>query len=174
MKFRELPNFINNKLEPELSKSIIKNQLNINAPDSVVKQFYIDHSDKDEFISMYGHIDLTKILWSLIEVHVDEIISISTEATFPDYMNEVSEDASYFSQIGEKVISSRLEIREHWKMHGTWRVPPVFISRELLNPPSIKGLHLVEGHTRVGCLKGLSKYKVIDVKKYHKVYFGSY
>ena len=172
MKYRELKDAeIERDNLVEAIRALSKDY-SITAPDSVMEQFYIDHSASEEFINMYGHIDLSKIVWSIIEVGVDELRSIDDNATYPDYLAEVSEDASNFESMGEKVISVVPSVRAFWKNHGTWNTPPVFISGTLLNQKSSAKYHLVEGHTRVGCLIGLSKYKVINLANKHLVYYG--
>jgi len=151
----------------------LKNEHELNAPDSVMQQFYIDHSDKDKFISLYGELELHRLKWILKSVPTNELISIGNAATHPEFMHERALDASYFSEWGYAVISRNAEIAAHWKKHGTWLIPPIFINGALLNPQS-NSLHLAEGHSRLGCLMGLAKHNIIDLSPEHHIYYGDY
>jgi hypothetical protein len=159
------------RYDVESSVKKLKNEYKIDAPDSVVEQFYIDHSDKTKFQELYGSIDLHTIEWQLIEIVTSEIINIGRSATYPDYIIDVSEDASHYEEVGDSVIDCRKYVLEHWQKFGTWITPPIFIKGNVIGRSEV-GLHLVEGHTRVGCLYGLTKYKIIDVAEKHQIYLG--
>lgn len=171
LKFSDLKNINFPTFETESSIKRLQNEYKVDVPESVIEQFYIDHSDKHEFQKLYGAIDLNSIEWQLVEIPTNKILNLGSAATHPDYIFEVSEDASHYDEIGDSAIDCREDVLEHWKQHGTWMTPPIFIKGEVLGKPEID-LHLVEGHTRVGCLCGLKNYQVIDVAKVHKVYLG--
>ncbi|WP_298941281.1 hypothetical protein [uncultured Psychromonas sp.] len=171
MKFSDLQNidFINFETEKSVKK--LQDEYKIEAPKSVIEQFYVDHSDKFQFQELYGAIDLNLIEWELLEIPASKILNLGSSATHPDFILEVAEDASHYDEIGDAAIDCREDVLDHWKQFGTWVTPPIFIKGEIIGKPEIE-LHLVEGHTRVGCLYGLTKYKIIDVSKTHKVYLG--
>ena len=173
MLFKELKNIRFVWSEPEKSIKKLKSKYNINAPDLVIKQFYFDHHDKEEFNDLYGDLNLHQIKWTTLSVETEELINIGDSATFPDFVKEVSEDASYYEIRGDSAIHVRKEVSKYWKNYGTWMTPPVFINGEILKKPSNK-LHLVEGHMRLGCLTGISKYKIIKLSKKHKIFYGNY
>ena len=155
----------------ERVKSIqrLKNEFGINAPDSVIKQFYLDHHDKDSFIEFYGHIDLHTIKWTLIEVSTENILAIDDAATYPDFIKDVSIDIKYCNKISD--IDVRADVVHHWKNYATWKTPPIFLDGTKLKKPT-KKLHLVEGHTRVGNLKGIFSKKLFKLADFHKIYYG--
>ena len=120
---------------------------------------------------LYGEVDLNTIEWELVEIATEELLNLGSLATHPDFILEVSEDASHYNDLGDKAINCRESDLIHWKQFGSWVTPPVFIKGEVLGKPDVD-LHLVEGHTRLGHLLGLTKYKVFSVAKVHKVYLG--
>ncbi|WP_281559510.1 hypothetical protein [Thalassomonas sp. RHCl1] len=174
MKYGDLTRIGLDRIDMSSSIARLREEFSLTAPPSVIEQFYIDHSDDERFQRLYSHIDLTMIKWSLINVETKHFLELTNEATCSEYMNEVAEDASNFEHIGEDVISCIDNIRKHWKKNGSWVTPPVFINGNILQKPNDAVYHLVEGHTRVGCLKGLAKYKVIDIADTHEIYYGQY
>jgi hypothetical protein len=173
VQFRDLEEIEFVWYQPEKSIKKLQDEYSIHAPELVIQQFYIDHRDKDEFIELYGDLDLHQLEWSLTFIPVTELIRLRDSATYPKYIEEVSEHASMYAKWGDKAIDGREEVSNYWKKNGTWMTPPIFIDGRILNKPTTS-LHLVEGHTRVGCLQGLAKYKVIDIATEHQVYFGQY
>lgn len=171
LKFSDLKNINFQRFEAESSIKLLQNEYGIDAPKSVIEQFYIDHSDKFQFQKLYGAIDLNSIEWQLLEIPTSKMLNLGRSATHPDFILEVSEDASHYNEVGDSAIDCRKDVLEHWKQYGTWITPPIFIKGEVLGKPEID-LHLVEGHNRVGCLCGLTNYQIIEVAKVHKVYLG--
>ena len=171
VKFSDLKkvNFLNDETESSIKR--LKNEYGIDAPESVIEQFYIDHSDKFQYQKLYGEINLYSIEWQLVEIPTCKMLNLGRSATHPDFLLETSEDASNYDEVGDSAIDCREDVLEQWKLHGTWITPPIFINGEILGKPEID-LHLVEGHTRVGCLCGLTKYHVFHVAEVHKVYLG--
>jgi hypothetical protein len=150
----------------------LKKEFSINAPDSVIEQFYLDHSNKVEFIELYGDFDITKIIWKLKDFPTAFFEKIGNNATFPDFLNEKAQDASHYSKHGDWMIDGRENVVCQWKKIGTWLTPPILIDRNLLGE-ELGTPHLVEGHSRVGCLLGINKYKIIPLSSHHKAYWGT-
>lgn len=170
LKYRDLSKI---KLDPyDLDKNLeIIKQIGVEAPDSVIEQFYLDHNQNSRFLTLYGDLDLNELRWELIELEVSEFYKIGSNASFAEFLAEVSESIFYYEQLGDSVIDCRPKILNHWKLNGTWLVPPILIDCSLLGGvPNMP--HLVEGHTRVGCLLGLDKYRIIPIAKKHQVYWG--
>lgn len=66
----------------------------------------------------------------------------------------------------------------HWKDKGTWRVPPIVLDVATLSDipayAEIKGPYqLVEGHTRLGYLLSLLKWRFVAPESEHRVYLMS-
>jgi hypothetical protein len=94
-------------------------------------------------------------------------LGISDHASYPRYLHKVAND--YRGRDG--IIDLRPEVAEHWRKNGTWLEPPFFLDRALLKPNS-NGLHLIEGHTRVGTLLGAMKYQFVKVAKLHTIFLA--
>ena len=157
--------------EPEESIQRLQNEFEIDAPISVIRQFYIDHSSSSEFIELYGDINLHNIKWSLIELPTKVLLDIGDAATHPQYVIEVSESAKHYNSYGDSAIHVVPNVAKHWKANGTWDTPPVFVDGTNLKVPTER-FHLAEGHTRLGCLQGVWNEKIIEVAEFHKVYYG--
>ncbi|MBE4489949.1 hypothetical protein [Vibrio parahaemolyticus] len=171
MKYKDLSKIALDPYITDKSIDLLK-QRGVSAPDSVIEQFYIDHNANSRFLTLYGDLSLPDLKWELVDFDTTKFLQIGSNASFPDFLEEVSEDASHFHDIGEAVIDCREEVLNHWKKHGTWLTPPIFLDANVLGGKS--GIpHLVEGHSRVGCLLGIQKYKIIPLADRHKVYWGS-
>jgi len=177
MQFKELSdNYFESYIDNELINREVahfREKFAIDAPDLVIEQFYIDHGRNETFQNLYGSIDLERIRWSLIEVETEHFKKIDKAASFPDFLEETSMDASHYEEQGDFVFHCTETVIDHWKNHGTWIKPPIFIDGRILSIPTTD-FHLVEGHTRVGCVIGCDNFGIIPVAKKHKVYFGEY
>lgn len=171
MKYKDLSKITLDSYNTERSIELLK-QYGVSAPDSVIEQFYIDHNADSRFLALYGDLSLSDLKWELVDFDTTNFLRIGNNASFPNFLEEVSEDASRFEEVGEAVIDCREVVRNHWKKHGTWLTPPIFLDANVLGgKPCIP--HLVEGHSRVGCLLGIKKYRIIPLADRHKVYWGS-
>lgn len=65
----------------------------------------------------------------------------------PGAIEEYAELSDYWAE------GKRKDVVEAWKQDGTWLVPPLLISLDLLEPKT-EGWQLIEGRTRVGVLRG--------------------
>ncbi|HIF9075596.1 TPA: hypothetical protein ACX6NV_000421 [Photobacterium damselae] len=171
MKYKDLSKIVLDPNSTDKSIDLLK-QRGVSAPDSVIEQFYIDHNANSRFLALYGDLSLPDLKWELVDLDTTKFLQIGSNASFPDFLVEVSEDASNFHDVGDAVIDCREEVLNYWKKHGTWLTPPIFLDANVLDGKS--GIpHLVEGHSRVGCLLGIQKYKIIPLADRHKVYWGS-
>ncbi|UWZ36370.1 hypothetical protein Drose_35945 [Dactylosporangium roseum] len=116
-------------------------------PDDVVRQWLYDHGEHLEFLRDYEDLDLARIRWNLEDVPVAELKSIPTGPSDQEWLEEVAADHVYW-------LSKRPQrIQDAWENEGTWLVPPIMISRDLLHPES-RGLQVIEGRMRTGILQG--------------------
>lgn len=151
----------------------LKDEFHINAPASVMSQFYLDHSDKSSFLELYGDINLYTIKWKLIDIQIDELLSVVDAATYPEFVEEVANTISYNKERNNMFIDVRDDVVQYWEKYGTWKTPPIFLDGTILKTPTTK-LHLVEGHTRLGNLKGIFKEGLLKLANFHKIYYGEY
>ena len=120
---------------------------NLRWPDEVVRQWIYDHGDHLEFLRDYGDLDLERIRWELEGVPVAELESMPTGPSDQGALEEFAANHVYW-------LSRRPQrIQRAWEVEGTWLVPPILISRDLLHPPN-RGLQVVEGRMRTGILQG--------------------
>jgi len=173
MFYKELNNIELIHYDTEKSIQKLKNEFGINAPDSVIKQFYLDLSNKSDFLEFYGNINLNSIKWALVDVPTKDLLDIGDAATCPDYLVEISRNAALYNELGDDAIDSRKDVAEYWKVYGTWKTPPIFLDGTKLKKPT-KKLHLVEGHTRLGCLKGVYTERLIELADFHQIYYGEF
>lgn len=150
--------------------AILREKYEIDAPEQIFKQIYCGLSNDPEFQALYGHLNLKLLKWDLVRLQTAEFTKLARNATYPDYMLEISED---FNNCGNKFcIDAREEVAEHWLKLGTWDEPPMFIDRSLVSSGEC-GLHLMEGHTRLGTLLGAIKYGFVQLADTHEIYIAS-
>ncbi len=144
--------------------------LGLPMPDDVLEQFVCDHGTKDDFQHQYGDLDLHAVEWKLIELPTSELLTCSI---FPSYIAwiETARNRTYAVQVnGWENVCLPPGAAEHWQRYGTWKRPPVTVRGELVG--SNRPLHLVEGHTRIGALKGLVESGVLTASSLHAVWVG--
>ncbi|EFL0143922.1 hypothetical protein NK159_003753 [Escherichia coli] len=151
---------------PEAER-ILREQYSIIAPSPVIQEIYYGLVGDDRFQKLYGDLDIDQIEWKLIELPTKNFLTIGDNATCPDFLHEVVED--YMTHKGDVFMDD--EIKAHWCNFGTWCEPPFFIDRALLKS-NTTGLHLMEGHTRVGTLLGAVKYNFVKLANTHKIYYA--
>ena len=145
----------------------------LTVPWEVALQFYFDHRDKEEFVSQYGHLDLRRLEWRTEDWSAEVLLQVSMYSPFVRWTDVVARKAKNLGIEGFSAMDSRSEVVAHWENQGTWRVPPILIDGTLVRPPS-SGPRLVEGHTRIGCLRGLVGIGALPPESMHKVFFGRY
>jgi hypothetical protein len=139
--------------------------LKLPMPEDVLEQFIIDHALNHKFQREYADLDLYAISWELAQLPTAEIISSWSKCD--GYVDEVAEILSN-SSAARPLPHMTPESSNAWIDSGTWRRSPVFLDSVL---SARSGLHLAEGHTRVGALKGLLDTD-IPVRASHSCWVG--
>lgn len=154
-------------LEIDLISRISKN-----TPYCVLKQFYIDHGQNYKFQELYEDVNILELNWRLDCVAASTICDASINPHFEKYTDDIKNDAS-------KYLNSNtlgwIKRAEYWRKNKTWMTPPVFLKRNIdikLSSKKRKDLHLVEGHTRLGMLKGLTEKGLLLDNSIHKIWVG--
>jgi hypothetical protein len=140
-------------------------------PTDVLQQIVIEHGANEEFQEQYGQLDLSAIEWRLVGVAASELTSASTYRHFSRWVDDVASRARRVSHGYWNDIDTRTEVVEHWRLHHTWLRPPVVIEGRLLGKSA--SLHLMEGHTRLGILRGLLQQRVISPESVHQAWLGT-
>lgn len=144
--------------------------LGLPTPDDVLEQFISDHGTKDEFQQQYGHLDLHAVRWQQLLLPASEILACSIYRLFAQHVATVSNQTRVVPEEGWADVCLPSKAAEHWQQHGTWMRSPVMVRGELVG--SAKPLHLVEGHTRIGALRGLVDSGVLPMASDHRVWVG--
>ncbi len=93
-----------------------------------MRQWIYDHGDHPEFLRDYEHLDLEQIRWKLEDVPLAELESIPTGPSDQEALEGFAANHVYW-------LSRRPQrIQQAWEVEGTWLVPPIVISRDLLHP----------------------------------------
>jgi len=146
-------------------------KLGVAMPVEVLEQVCWDHGVNPAFQKQYGHLELTTIKWELRSVVAAELINAGIYPPFTRWVDNVTDRIKDYPIEGWECIDSRQKIVAYWREHQTWMRLPVFLHGDLLG--SSAALHLVEGHTRLGVLRGLVHHQVIGSDSLHQVWVGS-
>ncbi|MCE4540774.1 hypothetical protein LXT12_26445 [Pelomonas sp. P7] len=141
------------------------------TPAAVAQQFYADHGRKPDHQEAYGSLQLNTLSWSLVGVEAASLMDASTLPAFQNWFSNVGERVTRFDVAGWQCIDSRADVQRHWAEHGTWLVPPVVLTGAVVG--SSAALHVAEGHTRIGLLRGLARAEVLPASSRHMVWIGS-
>ena len=166
MRFRELTTFARNHNGAALAPEAIE-ALELPIPSDVLEQFVIDHGLNEEFQHCYGDLDLHHISWSKETLLIPSISLCSSK--YEAHVLRTRDTYERISSFNESSLSH--EAIRSWIDDGTWLRPPIFLFDVL---PSPNCRHLVEGHTRVGALQGLSKnqHSIASVSAEHQCWIG--
>ncbi|WP_296194692.1 hypothetical protein [uncultured Microbacterium sp.] len=116
-------------------------------PADVVEQWLFDHAGNAAFIEDYGHLDLAAIEWTRELVPAAQLVDIPTGASDAEFLESVARLHRHYLGLRSQGI------RDAWERRGTWLVPPILLSRQVLGNEE-RGLQVVEGRMRVGILQG--------------------
>jgi hypothetical protein len=134
------------------------------TPIDVLEQFYRDHGRNYQFQEQYAELEIHNLNWELINLSFDEMSSASI---FPDFQGWAdtcySKSCRVSIDLNWKLIGHTEQTVNHWEHNHTWKRSPIFLELD-------SKLHLVEGHSRFGCLKGLVSNELIPNNKTHKVW----
>lgn len=133
-----------NPFELFLDESIISD---LDWPEDVVKQMLWDHGETEHFLPDYGHLDLTQVAWRCESVSAELLQRVPTGASDRGAIEDYARFPVYWAE------KRGMDVVESWDRDGTWLVPPLLISRDLLKSGA-EGWQLIEGRTRVGVLRG--------------------
>jgi hypothetical protein len=141
-----------------------------NTP-AAVREVYSDHARKGDFQAQYAAIDIGETLWEQTLLPASEIIQCSIHNSFVNWTNNVAGWSTLFSESGWQCIDARPNVVDHWSKFQTWIDPPILLVGSLVGRPN--GLHLMEGHTRVGTLRGLVLRGVLQPDSQHCIWRGT-
>lgn len=164
MRFSELKRLRKEANGGRVAADVVK-LLKLPMPDDVLEQFVIDHGRNEIFQLQYGGLDLHAVDWRQESVPAVELLDCSVSSYFADDVHMQADSSKSLTK-----MNAVKGVIRHWQKHGTWDRPPVLVRGSLV--ASDKRLHLVEGHTRVGTLRGLVQNGAIPRISLHKTWIG--
>lgn len=156
------------RIDPDACKAAFWRYVQQNGlewPDDVVEQFLFDHGSKPEFIADYGHLDLRAIVWAEEDMTAADLLRASASKHLKGRITDVSNALEHYA-------SGYGRDRWGWEDHHTWLRSPILIEGNLLRPPR-KRPRLIEGHTRMGALKGYVREGSVRPSSLHRVWLGT-
>lgn len=141
------------------------------TPHSVAEQVYSDFGRSNEYQSAYRNVDISKLSWEIANYPASEICNATIKSGhFEKHVNNVEGHIELFSSTGWYCISRSKKIVEYWSKNSTWITPPVLVQGSVMKDCS--NIHLIEGHTRVGVLRGLVNNRLIAANSMHMIWLG--
>lgn len=136
-------------------------------PAEVVKQWLWEHGANERFLRDYAEVDLSRVCWTLEAVPAVQFETMPTGPSDGDCIEEYARNHRHYLALRQQY---QREVVDAWDNRGTWLVPPILLSRSLLQR-SDKGLQVVEGRTRVGLLRGRREDELF-VAENHEAWIG--
>lgn len=170
MKFVDLLEFPYNKRNNIIELSAVIEALP-RTPPEVATQFYCDHGRNAIFQRNYGAIDIGALSWERKNLSGADLQNCTVIPQYTDWVDSVKRRLDQFQDVQWRCIDSRSHVWQYWEKCQTWLTLPVFVLRTVIG--SGAGLHLVEGHTRMGVLCGLLERSLIPSSKVHSFWLGA-
>lgn len=147
--------------------------LRLPMPADVEQQFIQDHGNDARFLAEYGRLDLHAIAWERVVLPASTLIAASIKESCEQYLHGIRDDLRRYGLGYWEMHNVRAGDVAAWRSDGTWARSPIFLDEALLGADRQEGLHLVEGHTRLGALWGLILRGEIDPQSTHEIWLGS-
>ncbi|WP_429052072.1 hypothetical protein [Aeromonas veronii] len=137
-----------------------------NTPLDVLEQFYADHGRNCSFQEQYADVDISNLKWSLVVLSYNEIANASIFSDFKCWSDICSLKSHRVASKNDwsLICHNKLTV-QNWESNSTWFRPPIMLLTGA-------NYHLVEGHSRFGCLKGLVTSGVISPEQCHQVWLA--
>lgn len=137
-----------------------------NTPLDVIEQFYADHGRNYGFQEQYADIDISNLEWILVDLSYSEIAEASIFSDFKDWSDTCALKSQRVALENDwSLIGHNKATVQNWESNRTWLCPPIMLITG-------SGYHLVKGHSRFGCLKGLVLSGVISPQKSHQIWLA--
>jgi hypothetical protein len=169
MRFRQLLHLRRDRTGEMVPMDVLCS-LRLPMPEDVLEQVLHDHGIKPEFQKQYGHLDLTQLSWHQEELRADTLVPSSVYIRYSGYVDDIADRLRRVARHGWSDVHLPHGAAEHWQRSKTWMRAPVFLNGSLIG--SDRSLHLVEGHTRLGALRGLLETGLIRPDSTHTSWVG--
>ena len=140
-------------------------KLGLDCPIEVFTQLFHEHRADAEFGELYRAVDWERVEWSL-----EDLSGVQWRQVSVDRGYQYAVDEARWRTLEEGVSDERPAVVAHWGEAGTWLVPPVLVTGEVLGN-SLRYECLV-GFTRLGNLLGLLDSGVVPETARHEAWVG--
>ena len=157
------------EVEHDNAGNISKNALKIlltRTPVDVIEQFYADHGRKEEFQEQYDDLNISNIKWDEQHLNHSELSELYIYPEFNQWVETCKFRCKKVMSNNWGKIQNSVDVISYWEKNHTWTRPIIVIKC----PQGV--LRLVEGHTRLGTLRGLVEAGVVSETVKHTVWVG--
>lgn len=141
------------------------------TPLEVISGVYIEHGQNREFQAQYGALNLNLISWKVFAASGEALVKASIHQAFRGHV-EAFDGASPNSHDDPWLWLTNSEaLSEVWRTTRTWKTLPFFLEGNLVHTSA--ELHIVEGHTRLRCLRNAIRLGLIPQEYRHHIWLGS-
>jgi hypothetical protein len=144
--------------------------LELPMPEDVLEQLVFDHGTNHVFQQQYGHLELHALHWECRPTPAEEILACSVYPQFAEWVETAAGRTRLVPREGWNDVILPPGAAKFWADHGTWMRAPIMFKGDLV--VSDHPLHLVEGHTRLGALRGLVESGVLSGSSKHLIWIG--
>lgn len=137
----------------------------LECPQEVFAELFTENADDADFAVIVRAIDWGRVRWELEEFSGIALRHVRVDRGYQYALDEARERAAQFG-----IRDERTEVLDHWRDAGSWLVPPVMVSGEVMGTNI--GYEFLVGVTRLGNLLGaLDRQDVAEVQT-HLVWTG--
>ncbi len=138
----------------------------LQCPLEVFMQVFCEEAGNADFASIVLAVDFGSVRWELVEMSGIALRHVRVDRLFQHALDEARERCSQFG-----IRDDRVEVMTNWETVGSWVVPPVMVTGEVLGTNF--GHQLLVGFTRLGNLLGLLDRQEVPETGRHLVWVGS-
>lgn len=169
MKFQELLRLREVDGGGVIEEKILR-KLELPVPDVVFEQLIRDHAATDFIQGIYGELDLHRVRWDEVPMPASGIVAAAVHPSGQHCVDVVDNQAAKVVEEGWDNVSIGKHSAGLWQSQRTWLTPPLFVEGALVN--SSVSMQLVEGHQRLGTMRGLVRCGWLSKSSIHRVWIG--
>ena len=140
-------------------------ELGLDCPIEVFSQLFHEHHLDEGFAELSRAVDWSRVVWS-----IESLSGVQWRQVSVDRGYQYAVDEARWRTVAEGVSDERVAVVAHWGEAGTWLVPPVIVTGEVLGN-SLRYECLV-GFTRLGNLLGLLDRGTLPETARHEAWVG--
>jgi hypothetical protein len=137
----------------------------LQCPQEVFAQLFHEKASDEDFAVVVRSVDWGRVSWELAEMSGIALRHMRVDREYQLAVDEARDHATCYG-----IVDKREEVVNHWREAGSWLVPPVVVSADLLGGGS--RYELLVGYTRLGNLLGMLDREEVKEAKKHLVWTG--